>query len=68
LVGAEVAPRTDEVRTQFADDGLRVVQEGFVVANGDDADLVGREPEREIAGVMLDEETDEPLCVPSGAR
>ena len=32
-----------------------------VVAEGEDADLLGREPEGEVAGVVLDEEADEAL-------
>ena len=40
---------------------MRVVDKRFVVADGQDAHLLGREPEREVAGVMLDEEADETL-------
>ena len=38
-----------------------VVHQRLVLADGQHAHLLGREPEREIAGVMLDEKADEPL-------
>ena len=39
----------------------RVIDELRFVADREDAHLFGREPEREIAGVMLDQKADEPL-------
>ena len=43
---------------------------GFEGLLGDreDADLLGREPERELAGEVLDEHADEALQLPNGAR
>ena len=38
-----------------------VVDERLFVADGQHAHLLGREPEREVAGVMFDEEADETL-------
>ena len=49
------------VRAEFGHDGLGVVDQRFVVVQRDDAHLIRREPEREVTGVMLDEEADEPL-------
>ena len=42
-------------------DGLGVVDQRFVVVERDDAHLIRREPEWEVACVMLNEEADEPL-------
>ncbi len=53
--GAEVGFGADFVGAQFAVNFLRVVIER------QHADLFGREPEREVAGVILDEEADEPF-------
>ena len=38
-----------------------VFKQRSFVADREDADLLGGEPEREVAGVMFDEEADEPL-------
>ena len=56
-----IGVRADEIRAEFGHDGFGVVHKRLVIANGEDAHLLGREPEREIPGIMLDEETDEPL-------
>ena len=53
--------RADEVGAQFLHDGLGVVHQRLVLADGQHAHLLGREPEREVAGVMLDEKADEPF-------
>ena len=47
--------------SEFGHDGLGVIDQRFVVVERDDAHLIRREPEREVARVMLDEEADEPL-------
>ena len=59
--GAEIGIHAHHVRAQFVHDGLGVINQRRVVIKRDDAHLVGREPEREVARVMLDEKTDEPL-------
>ena len=43
--------------------GAGVVEEsgGCRIANGNDTDLLGGEPEGEVAGVVFDEEADEAL-------
>jgi hypothetical protein len=61
FVGAVIAFGADHVRPQLSRDFLRVIHQRRFLADGEDAHLFGREPEREIAGVMLDEKTDEPL-------
>ena len=58
---AEVGDYADHVGAEFGHDGLGVVQERFFLAQADYAHLLGREPEGEIAGVMLNEEADEAL-------
>ena len=63
--GAEIRVHADHVRTQLGHYGLGVVDQCFVVVERDDAHLIRREPEREVARVMLDEETDEAPCVPT---
>ena len=70
---AEVGAHADHLAAQFGNDGLGVLderREGGIIfrADGNDADLVGREPEREVAGVMLDKETDEALVRAEWAR
>ena len=61
LFVAEIGFDADHVGAQFAHDGLGVVHQRLFLADGQHAHLLRREPEREIAGVMLDEEADEPL-------
>lgn len=56
---AEIRIHANHVRAEFGHDGLGVVDQRFVVVEGDNAHLIRREPEREVARVMLDEETDE---------
>jgi hypothetical protein len=51
LVGAVIALSADHVRAEFGHNGIGVVHQRFVAADGEDADLFGREPEREVAGV-----------------
>ena len=59
--GAEIRIHAHHGRAQFGHDGLGVVDQRFIVVERDDAHLIRREPEREVAGVMFDEEADEPL-------
>ena len=66
VAGVEFA--ADFFGAEFGLDGSGVFHERFLVANGEDADLLGREPEGEVAGVVLDEEADESLvCAERGA-
>ena len=51
--GAEVRLHADHGRAEFVHDGLGVINQRRVVVECDDADLVGCEPEREVAGVMF---------------
>ena len=61
------APARDS--SEFGHEVLGVVDQRVVVVECEAAHLIRREPEREVAGVMLNGESDEPLvCVPSGAR
>ena len=59
--GAEIRIHAHHVRAKFGHDGFGIVDQRRIVVERDDAHLVGREPEREVARVMLDEEADEPL-------
>ena len=59
--GAEIRVHAHHVRAEFGHDRLGVVDQRLVVVERDDAHLIRREPEREVARVMLDEEADEPL-------
>ena len=61
VIVARVELGTDFVGTQFGLDGAGVFEERCFVADGQDTDLFRREPEREVAGIMLDQETDESL-------
>ena len=61
VVAAGVEFGADSVGAEFGLDGAGVFEERRFVADREDADLLGREPEREVAGVMLDEEADETL-------
>ena len=61
LIGGFVDLGADLVCAQLLQDRHRILDHFGVVADGDDADLLGREPKREIAGVMLNQESDEPL-------
>ncbi len=61
VIAAGVELRPDFVRAKFVLDRARVFDQRRFVADRQDADLLGREPEREVAGVMLDQETDETL-------
>ena len=40
------------IGAEFVHDGLGVINQRRVVVEGDDADLIGREPEREVAGTQ----------------
>ncbi|MEK7675625.1 MAG: hypothetical protein AAB676_07315 [Verrucomicrobiota bacterium] len=40
---------------------MGAIHPSFIVADGEDADPLGREPEGEVAGVTLDEEVEEAL-------
>ena len=64
--GAEIRIHAHHVRAQFTrdssefgHDGLGVVDQRFVIVERNDAHLIRREPEREVARVMLDEEADD---------
>jgi hypothetical protein len=59
--GGEVGFHADHVRAEFVHEGLGVVKQRRVVVERDDAHLVEREREQEVAHVMLDEGSDEPL-------
>ncbi|MFM1944954.1 MAG: hypothetical protein RI897_3936 [Verrucomicrobiota bacterium] len=59
FVGTEVAFHADPGGAEFLDDGVGVIDEGFFITDGEDADLFRGEPEGEVAGVMFDEEADE---------
>src|SRR6266404_48779 len=59
LVGAVIAFGADHVGAELGDDAFRITHKRLIVADREDADLFGREPEREVAGVMLDQEADE---------
>ena len=61
VVAGGVDLGADACGAQFALDAARVFHEQFFVAQRQHAHLHGREPEREIPGVMLDEEADEAL-------
>jgi len=61
LVVAVIPLGAHEVGAQFPHEGLGVVHQRGFLADGQDAHLLGGEPEREVAGVMLDEEPDEAL-------
>jgi hypothetical protein len=56
---AEIRIHAHHVRAEFGHDGLGVIDQRFVVVERDDAHLIRREPEREVARVMLDQEADE---------
>jgi hypothetical protein len=65
--GAEIRIHAHHVRAQFTrdssefgHDGFGVVDQRFVVVERDVAHLIRREPEREVARVMLDEEATPP--------
>src|ERR1041385_7087837 len=64
LVVGVIAFGADHVGAEFGHDSFGVVHQGFVIADGEHADLFGGEPEREVAGVMLDEEADEAFVRP----
>jgi hypothetical protein len=51
--------RPDLLGAQLVHEALRVVD--LRLGHGQDADLVGREPEGEVASVVLNEEADEAL-------
>ena len=46
---------------EFADYGLCIIEQDWVVIESDHTDLLRRKPEREISSIMLDEESNEPL-------
>ena len=48
---AEIRIHAHHVRAEFGHDGLGVVDQRFVVVERDDAHLIRREPEREVARV-----------------
>ena len=49
--GAEIGIHAHHVRAEFVHDGLGVVNQRRVVVECDDAHLIRREPEREVARV-----------------
>jgi hypothetical protein len=58
-VGAEIGLDTDFAAAKFVGDLFPVGNEIVIGIQGQDADLFGREPEREIAGVMFDQKANE---------
>ena len=59
VVAAGIELGADLVGAEFGLNCAGVFEERRFIADRQDADLFGREPEREIAGVMLDQEADE---------
>src|SRR5205823_5041549 len=59
LVGAFVQLRADFMSAQFVQNRSRVIEQLRFVTDGENAHLFRRQPEREIAGVMLDQKSDE---------
>src|SRR5205085_10834200 len=57
LVVAEFQFRADHLAAQFIDDTLSIIK--LLLSDWQHAHLFGRKPEREISGVMFDEEPDE---------
>ena len=66
MVAAGVELGADLVGAQFGLDGAGVFEQRGFVADREDADLLGGEPERDVAGVMLDQATDEALVRADG--
>ena len=60
-VGAGVDGRADAFSAALGLDFPGLVHERIFVADREHADLLGGEPDGEVAGVVLDEETDETL-------
>ena len=54
LIGALVDLGADLMRAQLVQDRHRIINELCVVADCEDADLLGRQPQRKIARVMFD--------------
>ena len=59
LIVAVVELGADLVGAELALNGAGVIDQRRLVADGQNAHLFRREPEREIAGVMLDQKSDE---------
>src|SRR5258707_592542 len=59
LVVAEFQIRTHHLAAEFLDDALGIIK--LLFCNRQHTDLLRRKPEREIACIMFDEESDEPL-------
>ena len=59
--GTEIAGHADFSGAELLRDVFGVGDEIVVGVEREDADLFGREPEREVTGVMFDQETDEPF-------
>ena len=59
VIAAGVELGADLMGAEFGLNCAGVFEQRRFVADREDADLFGREPEREVAGVMLDEEADE---------
>jgi hypothetical protein len=61
VVAAGVELTADLLGAELRLNGAGIVAQRRFIADGKDADLLGREPEREISGVMLNEKPDEAL-------
>ena len=59
VVAARVELGTDFFGAQFGLDGTGVFEQRRFIADRKDAHLLGRKPQREVAGIMLDQEADE---------
>src|SRR3954468_18270052 len=59
MIGARVEFSADLMGPELVEDGAGIIEKRRFVADGKNTDLLRVEPEREIAGVMFDQETDE---------
>ena len=64
LVSAEIGLRSHHLGAQLADELFGILHQVLVIANGQHPHLLRRQPEREVARIMLDQEADEPLMGP----
>src|SRR5260370_31722867 len=62
LFVAEFQFGADHLSAEFTHDALGVIE--LLLGDRQHSDLVGRQPEREVASIMLDEKTDEALMGP----
>src|SRR5215510_11270959 len=59
LVCRIIAAHADKIRAQLGHEAPGVIHQVLIISDREDADLFGREPKREVAGVMFDQEPDE---------